>query len=366
MRDYVKQARDEGLNWQAIIIEETEIDIKVLIKQAILDNLSFDTINKRVIEQINNAIEELEPQELKERSKRLLLAYATEQYRKLKDATRSMSLILLAAMALVYNNKKLTQKQAQQVNRTLNRSPTMRVMGIENLRLNQHTGYYDIGQALQQYSKDYMRKVEKTFSELARSTARDGYASNVSLRNIAEMTVRYENHINQLAELKEKDVNLVWISTHANCSQRCASWQGKLYSLDGTYGTIDGIKYQPLENATDIYYTTKAGKTYKNGIISGFNCRHYLIPYEKGNKPVHVPANIVERERKINDTQRELEREVRGYRDMALTFKGIDDIKAKQYRAKAIAKNKEYIQYSKKNKVAYYPSRTKIFDENWR
>lgn len=366
MKKYIKQARDENLNWQVIIIEEAETDIKVLIKNAIIFNMSFNTLNARVTRLVNEAVKDIMSSELKDRSKRLLLEYATQQYRQIKQATRSVDFSILAAMALASNNKRLTQKEAQQINRTLNRSPTTRGIGIEDARFNQYIGYYEIGQALQQYSKDYMSKVEKAFNELARSTARDGYASNVSLRNIAEMTVRYEKHVEQLSELKSKDVRLVWISTHANCSKRCEPWQGKLYSLDGTSGNIDDIKYQPLKNATDIYYTTKAGKTYKNGIISGFNCRHYLIPYEKGNKPVHVPASVVERERKINDTQRELEREVRGYRDLALTFKGIDDIKAKQYRAKAIAKNKEYIQYSKKNKVAYYPSRTKIFDENWR
>lgn len=365
MKNYIKQAKDEGLNWQAIIIEETESDLKVLIKNAVIYNMPFNSLNARITRLVNEAIEDFTPNEFKERSRRLLLDYATEQYWQFKQATRNVNLSILAAMALVTNNKRLTQAEAQQINRTLNRSPTMKVVGIENVRLNKYTGYYEIGQALQQYSKDYMSKVEKAFNELAKSTARDGYASNVSLRNIAEMTVRYEKHVEQLSELKSKGVRLVWVSTHANCSKRCEPWQGKLYSLDGTSGVIDGIRFQPLENATDIYYTTKAGKTYKNGIISGFNCRHYLIPYKKGNKPVHVPADVVERERAINNKQRELEREVRDYRDLALTYKNADNVKAKQYRKLAIQKNKEYIQFSKQHKVAYYPSRTKIF-KDWR
>lgn len=366
MNKYIKQAKDEGLNWQAILIEEAESDIKVLIKNAVIYNIPFNALNASVTRLVNETVEDITPDELKERSKRLLLDYAAEQYRQIKQATRSVNLSILAVMALVSNNKRLTKIEAQKVNRTLNRSPTIKtVYGIETVKLNQYTGYYEIGQALQEYSKTYMQKVEKAFNELAKSTARDGYASNVSLRNIAEMTVRYERHIDELADLKSKGVRLVWISTHANCSKRCEPWQGKLYSLDGTSGVIDGIKYQPLENATDIYYTTKAGKTYKNGIISGFNCRHYLIPYKKGNRPVHVPAGVVERERNINDKQRELEREVRGYRDLALTYKDVNANKAKQYRKLAIQKNKEYIQFSNQNKVAYYPSRTRIF-KDWR
>lgn len=86
------------------------------------------------------------------------------------------------------------------------------------------------------------------------------------------------------SDFKSNGVKLVIASAHADCSGRCSKWQGKVYSLDGSYGTTeDGREYQPLENATDVYYTTKAGRTYKNGLL-GFNCRHKLHEFN-GQQP---------------------------------------------------------------------------------
>ena len=115
----------------------------------------------------------------------------------------------------------------------------------------------------------------------------------------------------------------------------------------------------PLEEATDVWYTTKAGKRYKNGLL-GFNCRHYLIPYEKGYR---FPLPNAAEERKqyaITEQQRAYEREVRKWRTKALTAKNIDREKYLEARRKAIEWNKRYIDFSIKNDRAYYPSRTKI------
>lgn len=363
MNKYIKQAKNEGLNWQTILIEEAETELKVIVKQAVLRGLPFAQVNAQVIRAVNKYIAEIEIIELKERSRKILYDYATREYWRIKDAVRGFNLSLFDLMILTATNKCVKGAQAREIRRAVARSPSFNLRGItaNNAVTETDTGYYEIGQALQTYSKTYMALVEKAFNELATSTARDSYASNVSLRNIAEMTVRYDKHVEELSRLKANGVRLVWTSTHANCSKRCEPWQGKLYSLDGTSGTIDGIRYRPLEVATDIYYTTKAGKIYKNGIISGFNCRHYLIPYEKGNKPVEVPAKVVERQREINERQRELERDIRRYRDLALVYKSVDKVKYTTYRQLAIDKNNEYITFSRKNKVAFYPSRTKIF-----
>ncbi|MBP5466858.1 MAG: hypothetical protein J6Y43_04790, partial [Clostridia bacterium] len=104
---------------------------------------------------------------------------------------------------------------------------------------------------------------------------------------------------------------------------------------------------------------TKAGKTYKNGLL-GFNCRHYLVPYTKG---FQFPPPNVKEERKqyaITLKQRALERNVRRWRTEALTSKGIDDKRYIEARKKAEAWNNAYIKFSKDNGRAYYPSRTKI------
>ena len=55
------------------------------------------------------------------------------------------------------------------------------------------------------------------------------------------MEVRYEANLQDVAKLKEEGVKLVMASSHADASLRCAPYQGKLYSLDGSSGkTADG------------------------------------------------------------------------------------------------------------------------------
>ncbi|MBQ8407144.1 MAG: hypothetical protein IJY38_04415, partial [Clostridia bacterium] len=134
----------------------------------------------------------------------------------------------------------------------------------------------------------------------------------------------------------------------------------RVYSLDGTTGTTkDGRKYVPLETATDIYYTTKAGRTYKNCLL-GFNCRHKLKQYIE----VMVVPTITEDERKRQDkitkTQRRMERDVIKARETALMYKDVNAKLYQQARNVAKARFEEYKNFSKENKRAYYPDRVKI------
>ena len=139
---------------------------------------------------------------------------------------------------------------------------------------------FEIAQPKNVFSEEYAKRVKEVYNELAK--AEPMYDTNISLRNIAEMTVRYDNTMKQIQGFISRGVNLVVGSQHANCSKRCEKWQGGHYTLDNTYQVVDGIEFQPLSNATDQYYTTKKGKTYKNGYLTGYNCRHYLMEYKKG------------------------------------------------------------------------------------
>jgi hypothetical protein len=190
--------------------------------------------------------------------------------------------------------------------------------------------------------------------------AKEDYNDKVSLRGWAERQLRYEWHEKQLKDLQDKGIDLVWIDTHANCSKRCEPHQGKLYSISGKSGTIDGISYQPLSNATDIYEYTKSGKAYKNGCISGFNCRHRLVAYKKGFKPEIIPKEVIERQRENDRTQRYLERQVRKYEQRALVKKLTNKRLYKRYKKLAKKWYEKYIEFSKQQDIAFYPSRLKI------
>lgn len=213
------------------------------------------------------------------------------------------------------------------------------------------------------YAKDYMRKVNAVYTQLASEDAPDpdDISGRNSMRNRAEMEVRYEYHQDEIKAFKDKGTKLVVCSTHADCSDRCFLWQGKVYSLDGTSGkTSDGRKYVPLETATDVFYTTKAGKTYKNGLL-GFNCRHKLYEYVPGMGIPKVSRAEQQKENKLNTKQRAMEKTVREWRMKAELNKDAGNTPAFfNAQKKASEAYARYRKFSLENGRAYYPDRVKI------
>lgn len=185
----------------------------------------------------------------------------------------------------------------------------------------------------------------------------------MSLRNRAEMKVRYEANMQDLARqranMEEGGNKLVWISTHPNCSPRCQGYQGKLYSLDGTSGTIDGIHYEPIEVAL------RGPKGDGNGCIDGYNCRHRTIPYTKGSKP---PSDYtdeeIKREYAIDQRQRAYENNIRQMKmeEKLLRSSGSkEDLKQAQLlRKKWQRATKTYEAYSIQQGRAFYRWRCAI------
>lgn len=306
-------------------------------------------IDKEIGKIINEALKTINIPDLASATRRSLIYFYNEQYNTLRRLNGTNLLVFLALLKMSDKDNKLVKFM-----------PLERARDIVEGNINIY------GQAMNKYSETYIKEnVKPVFDRLIKQFPKDpdDISGHNSLRNRAEMEVRYNNHNEQIERLK-KSINLVIASTHADCSKRCRTWQGRVYSLDNTYGTTDdGRKYVPLEEATDVYYTTKAGKTYKNGLL-GFNCRHYLIPYEKGLRFPKPNAAEEKKQYAITQKQRYLERKVREYRTEALYYKDTDREKYLKYRNKSIEANKRYIQYSKDNERAYYPSRTKIFFNN--
>lgn len=213
------------------------------------------------------------------------------------------------------------------------------------------------------YAKDYMRKVNEVYTRLAKDDALDpdDISGRNSMRNRAEMEVRNDFHQDEIQSLKDKGAKLVVCSTHADCSDRCFKWQGRVYSLDGTSGkTADGHAYVPLETATDVYYTTKAGKTYKNGLL-GFNCRHRLYEYVPGMGIPKVSKAEQKKENKINTKQREMERNIREWRMREELNKAAGNTQATaEAQKKAAEAYARYKKFSLENGRAYYPDRVNI------
>lgn len=179
----------------------------------------------------------------------------------------------------------------------------------------------------------------------------------MSARNYAEMKTRYEANLADVKELKEKQVKLVWTSSHADASPRCQPYQGKLYSLDGTSGkTEDGISYTPLDKAL------QGPKGDGNGIINGYNCRHYLIEYKPGSKaPIDYDKATVMRENQINNKQRNFESNIRQLKlQERLARKSGDKELATRLNNRWKILELEYQKFSLENDRAYFPWRTAI------
>lgn len=195
-------------------------------------------------------------------------------------------------------------------------------------------------------------------------TPKNGKAYVMSARLRAEMAVRYSAAVDSLQRLIDDGVNWCWISSHPNCSERCKDFQGKLYSLfdkpkeiDGkTYnpsGTVDGIPYEYIGKAL-------AGpKNDGNGCISGYNCRHRAIAYEKGSR---APADYTDAEIKkayaIDKQQRSYENRIRHLKqeEAQLRACGMTE-EAKALRKKWRVLTRDYQIYSIQNNRAYYPYR---------
>lgn len=344
----------EPLNKQASLIVDAQTDIKLAIKNGILTGKTSYVTKAKILEIIDKTLRSINSTELKKNAKISLMQFADKAYTRLKVVLPNP----LTAIAVYSIIKSIDGKKQDFV---FYPKTTIQKNAIRQLYPNYfHT--IEKGLPLQEFQKDYFNKVNDALEDIANMHAidADDIIGRNSLRNFAEMQVRYERHQENIRELKEKGVKLVVCSVHGDCSDRCYEWQGRVYSLDGTKGvTEDGREYVPLEVATDIYYTTKKGKVYKNGLL-GFNCRHKLSPYKVGMVIPTVSKEEQQREDAITKEQRRLERNIIHWREEALTAKGVNAKAYKKAREKTTEYYQRYKKFSLDNERAFYPDRIKI------
>lgn len=350
---------NKPLNFQALAIEGAESELRVIVRDSLFKREQRAKTDSKAREIINKALAKIKIPSLKAAAKTSLINFYIRQMR---EINRINGLNLLVLLSII----KLTNKDAEIKGILKTRAISLVKEAMTGYNATHGTNFDTTkiyGVPLQKFSQAYINQnVKPVLDNLSKQFALDpdDIEGRNSLRNKAEMEVRYQSHQDNINELKEQGHRLVIASEHADCSERCKPYQGRVYSLDGTSGTTaDGRKFVPLENATDVYYTTKAGKSYKNGLL-GFNCRHYLVPYKDGFRFPKPDPKQEAKDYEITQKQRYLERQVRHWRTVAITNKVSDPQAYSKARKKAIEYNKKYIEYSKKNGRAYYPSRTKI------
>lgn len=350
----------DPLNEQASILVDAQTDIKTAIKQGVLSGKGKTTVKDEITRIINRAVARIRSPTLQADGRVSLMRFADRAYAQFTAGLTPIPFYLLPFVVTLMRS--ITAQDGNTSEYKPSTPTEMRaareVASADGLS---YTAY-NKGIPLQEFQKRYIDKVTKALDGLAESNALDpnDFSGRNSLRNLAEMQVRYERHQQEIADLKTRGARLVVCSVHADCSDRCAPWQGGVYSLDGTEGyTEDGKYFQPLENATDIYYTTKAGRVYKNGLL-GFNCRHKLFEYQPGMVIPTVDGETQKREYGITKLQRQLERGVIEAREKALAYKGADIKKYRIWRNEAARRYNMYKAFSIEHKRAFYPDRVKI------
>lgn len=343
-------AKKEGLPWEAVLVTDAETDIKLLVRDCVVNGDSLYEVNNKVTSFIGDLLNNIESPAIKDKVRQSFPLFATRLYYQWLAVIGTQALaysFLTALKAQKTDIPKEVEEKLKSLPKTQNLSSFTASFG----------NAYNRATPNAVYNLEYEKEVKKRIENIAGMTAKVDYNSRYSLRASVEIELRNERNQKQIEDLRNDGVQLAWINTHVNCSERCQPWQGKLYSLDGTYGKIDGISYQPLENATEIY--DKYG--YKNGCLSGFNCRHRLVKYSKGFKPIAIPAKEIKWQRHLEQQQRYMERTVRKYESLALINKANKETKEyRHYKSMAKSWADKYEKFSKRNKIPFYPSRLDI------
>ena len=364
------------VNWQALAVEDAEARILLVCKRGALELYSREKLRIEVEKIIRELIGNLKSETLKERVYTPLWSYALKTYaaevKLLREKALMYALLIWAIKDRtdVPNGERLITAFKSHNSPDLIESKGFKYWYSE---VEKDHSMHNLSTPLGIVYREYNARVRKITHELVMADAKEDYTTNVNLRNIAEMTVRYEHQIDMRDKLRENGTRLVYILAHANCSERCAKYQvggslhpSGLYSLDGSTGqTPEGIPYKPLEFATNNpidLHITRAGKRYQNGCITGFNCRHILQPYKRGAKPQEIPEKVIERTRKLEEKQRAYEREIRLQKRIYAQTKGTDPKEAKRAKESAKRLEERYINFSRSNRIAFYPERTRIFD----
>ena len=219
---------------------------------------------------------------------------------------------------------------------------------------------------------NYVEKVERAMDKIAQLNfvAVNSQGARISLRNKAEMEVRYQDMLSDLKELKNEQ--FVVVSQHRDSSLRCACWQGLIYLKD-TDGTDVSLKNWHEWNNVNNHITPKPiGYTENNqpyyslkeamehGLFS-YNCRHRFIKYEPGAKvPKQYPYNPNKESTSslIDKEMRQMEQNIRRAKErqtLALTPKELKKWQAKSKRLQA-----EYDTFCKKHNRVRNDWRTSI------
>ena len=328
---------------KALIAVQTVVTrIKELIVGSVAKGVNKDEITRQLNKLISDFCKTIDNEALREQNRKALVTAAKKWY---YTTTRTFEIVNRNMLSMSGNIYRIGANDS--------------TSHITELRPQQDRGI-NVGTPL---IADYKRSVRLAMKALAADpplvvTRRDGKTYTMPIRNRAEIAVRYDANVKDLQKFASSGVDLVWTSQHPNCSPRCKDYQGKLWSISGKSGKINGITYRPLFEA--IQGKLKDG----NGIITGYNCRHRLIEYTADSHPPQELSEAeIKKEYAIDKKQRAYENNIRHMKTNERLLRATGDIEgAKALRKRWRRATKLYQAYSFENGRPFHPDRC-VIDE---
>lgn len=351
-------------NW-TLIVENGTTKLKELLKSLVVNHIYKDVIKADAL----NIIEETK-KDLKSSSAPESLIKTTEAAMKLRFVEWYEQTTKALLFAYKKNSNPIIASTYEKITGEKLKSSKGLLIDNENIIKGTIT---DPGRfattgtsgASQTFMDDYVSTVKAEMKNIAdkKLVMRDSLGRKLSIRNLAEMTARFEETKKSLNNLKEQGIEIVLASSHNNASKRCEIWQGKLFILDVSTDAVlkqnVDLNYKPTPikkvDGIDCYSLRDA---MAHGFL-GYNCRHRLIKYQKGmDLSRKYPNEQIEQERSLEINQRAMEREIRNCKiNQTLA---IDKSGRLEWINKSKIAQQRYAEYCTKNKLTMYPWRTSI------
>ena len=346
---------------QALIDTQTAITkVKEIITDCVMNGVNEGETTERLNKAIAEECKRIESIDLREQMRKALVTAARKWHYQLKQTYRILD----------RNLQQQSNSQGVDLSKFMNLTPYQRNVEFRKI---QDDGTAPGIPLIEDYERSVKLAIKAMSAEPPKvvtvTRKKDGkqYTRIMPLRNRAEMAVRYDANVKNMQELISQGVLWAWTSSHPNCSPRCKDWQGRLYSLFkgtveingikyGEKGYIDGIKYDPIDEAL------RGENGDGNGIISGYGCRHRLIAYKHGSKPPtdYSEAEIA-REYAIDKQQRSYENRIRQMKTEERQLRAAGYLEeAKKLRKRWRKLTLDYEIYSIEHKRAFYRYRCVI------
>lgn len=285
----LKILKELDSDYESLIENPKEWLTNMLLKQKDINNLTKETVDKIIKDltrEVEGWIEDTERKSIEEIEEEFKiideeLKDTSKQFKSTATKQRVLITLLLLNEGIKYNTNKKYYNSANTI--------------------------YNKRQKLKEPNNDMINKlITDTLSREYREPTRgitvnkksytaDGYVSMISEAN--EKRIKHELKTNIY---DNEDVDLVIVTTLGDSRPTHVEFQGNIYSMRGKhpdYPSIDVTGYGDVD-----------------GIETGINCRHRLLPYKEGinySSQVDYDPAQVHVEYQISQQQRYLERQIR-------------------------------------------------------